>query len=261
MSYITDKTISRLFGLASGRCSICKTQVVKQEVKIGEMAHIIAKNKGGPRGDFSFDGDINAYENLILLCPNHHEEVDDNPSEWPPEKLHRIKTEHEAYCNNLFEQDSQARTMDVAGLHGLMRYLPFIYMVNLTEALPNRFDNRLYYVSETFDNFARGNPQCRPFSDAVLEAHYIKFVQAVEALIEYEEQSTINDKHVYLPGHLINADSNWSYLNRELDIAERNEASSEVQALLRALWDVYRPFVEYLRQNYREVNIASFVGW
>ena len=32
MSSITDKTISRLFGLAAGRCSMCKEPVVERDV-------------------------------------------------------------------------------------------------------------------------------------------------------------------------------------------------------------------------------------
>lgn len=44
-------TIGRLFGAAAGRCSICRAVLFEDEVKIGQMAHIIAKSKNGPRGD------------------------------------------------------------------------------------------------------------------------------------------------------------------------------------------------------------------
>lgn len=54
------------------------------------MAHIIAKSENGPRGN-NLPED-NTYDNLILLCPNHHKTVDKNPLEYPPEeKLKQIK--------------------------------------------------------------------------------------------------------------------------------------------------------------------------
>lgn len=47
MAGISERNISKLFGLAAGRCSICKIEIVQRDVKIGEMAHIIAKRRGG----------------------------------------------------------------------------------------------------------------------------------------------------------------------------------------------------------------------
>ncbi|WP_155633683.1 HNH endonuclease signature motif containing protein [Burkholderia cepacia] len=261
MSSITARTISILFGKAAGRCSICNTPVVERDVKIGEMAHIIAKKKDGARGKLPFEGDINGYENLILLCPNHHAEVDDNEAIYPPARLHQIKNEHERYVQNLFEQESKARTMDIAGLRALMMFLPFTQIFAMTNSLPNRFDHRIYYLSETFENFAKDNPQCRPFGDSDLEVHYAAFCRDVMALIRYEQYATINDKNVFLPGHLVELDVNFSYINRDLDWEERSKAHSDIQELLRDLASTYYPFIEYLRRCYPEVNLASFVGW
>lgn len=261
MKSITDKTISKLFGLAAGRCSMCKTPVVERDVKIGEMAHIIAKKKGGARGKLPVQGDINGYENLILLCPNHHGEVDGNEDAYPPEILHRLKDEHEAYVRQVFDHQSQGRVMDVNGLIALMKYLPFTQIVALTQGLPERFDQRLFYVAETFDNFANDNRQCRPFSDSNLEIHYFGFWSRVCELVDYEQHAVIEHKNVYIPGHLIDADSNISYLNRDLNVEQRRQATQEVTKLLRNLADSYNPFLAYLRTTYPEVNLASFVGW
>lgn len=261
MSSITDKTISRLFGLAAGRCSMCKEPVVERDVKIGEMAHVIARNKGGARGHLPFNGDINGYENLILLCPNDHTRVDDNPSVYPPERLHRIKDEHEAYVRRVFDHQSQGRVMDVGGLRALMQYLPFSQMVALTHGLPERFNHKLLYVAETFENFANDNPQCRPFSDANLENYYRRFSHWTCQLVDYEQHAVIGMKNVYMPGHLLDADFNTSYLNRELIPEERREAMQQVNQLLANLASSYYPFLEYLKTNYPEVNLASFVGW
>lgn len=261
MASITDRTISKLFGMAAGRCSMCKISIVERNVKIGEMAHIIAKQKGGARGDFPITGDINGYENLILLCPNHHTEVDDSEVRYPPEELHRIKDEHEAYVRQLFDHQSQRRVMDINGLRALMLYLPFTQMVALTCSLPERFNHRLFYVTEALENFAIDNPQCRPFGDANLERHYLRFYQCIGELVDYEQHAIIGGKNVYMPGHLIGADFNISYLNRELGNDERKIALQKIERLLSSLVDTYYPFVQYLKSSYPEVNLASFVGW
>ncbi|RQN37314.1 HNH endonuclease signature motif containing protein [Paraburkholderia tropica] len=261
MTSITDKTISKLFGLAAGRCSMCKIEVVQQDVKIGEMAHIIAKNKGGARGNIPIEGDINGYDNLILLCPNHHTEVDNNEDAFPPERLHRYKQEHEAYVLQVFAHQSQGRVMDVAGLKALMLYLPFSQMIILTDGLPERFDHKLFYVADTLGNFANDNPQCRPFSDANLESYYRSFSESLDKLIDYEQEAVIGDKNVYMPGHLVNADSNRSYLNRELDFDERRQAIADVKPLLENLVASYHQILAYLKSTYPEVHLASFVGW
>lgn len=45
------------------------------------------------------DEDRETYDNLILLCPNHHSEVDKNPGPWPIERLRETKAEHERWVS------------------------------------------------------------------------------------------------------------------------------------------------------------------
>lgn len=261
MATITHRTISILFGLAAGRCSICRIAVVERDVKIGEMAHIIAKSEGGARGHLSAEGGINDYENLILLCPNHHTEVDDNETLYPPERLHRIKAEHESHVQRLFSQGHQGRTMDIEGLQNFLRYFPLTQLAALTDSLPERFDHRLLYLDETFINFARDTPQCRPFSDPSLEVHYYKFWKCISDLVDYEQHATISNENVYIPGVIIGADLNYSYLNRALSVDRRAQAIQDIQNQLKRLAESYHVLLAYLRANYPEVNLASFVGW
>jgi len=45
------------------------------------------------------DAERNAVDNLLVLCPNHHREVDRlRPQDWPPERLMELKADHEAAC-------------------------------------------------------------------------------------------------------------------------------------------------------------------
>lgn len=40
-----------------------------------------------------------SYENLILLCPNHHSEVDKIPDNWPADRLIEAKSQHEKWVS------------------------------------------------------------------------------------------------------------------------------------------------------------------
>lgn len=259
MSKISSQTISMLFGNAAGRCSVCKTPLAEKDVRIGEMAHIIAKRSAGPRGEVPFEGDINGYDNLILLCPNHHSQVDKYPDDFSPDTLRKIKREHENYVRSLFNNNSQARVMDVNGLAALMLFLPFTQLHVRTASLPERCSIDLMDFLEVFEWFSLDNPQCRPFSDSDLESHFAGFLDQVAALWNYVQLGVINRKNVYLPGNVVGADFRYCYLNRELGYEENSAARATVRKLLGQLFEQYENLMGFLRRNYPEVNLASYV--
>lgn len=261
MTGITNKTISDLFGLAAGRCSICKIPVVQRDVKIGEMAHIIAKRKAGARGGLPFQGEINGYKNLILLCPNHHTEVDNNEDAYPPERLHQLKDEHEAYVRQVFAHQSQGRVMDIGGLVALMQFLPFTKIPTLIHGLPTSFNMHLFYVDEVCENFGKDFPQCRPFCDTYLESKFFNFWQHICDLNGYVHGTYYGKKKLYDSGEQTGISSNDIYLNRELSYDEREAVKKEIQRLLNNLNSSYYAFLQYVKNTYPEVNLASFVGW
>jgi HNH endonuclease len=102
---IAEKDIKLLWGRAAGHCNnpacrqkLSETSEVGESFLTGEMAHIIARNVGGPRG--SAQGGPDAYENLILLCPTCHTKVDKAPEgTYPAEHLHAWKAQHEAWVD------------------------------------------------------------------------------------------------------------------------------------------------------------------
>ena len=65
--------------------------------KIVRFAIYIQKNLTVPRGNLEcpFE-DKDGFENLILLCKNHHDEIDDRVREYPPDRVIRMKNEHES---------------------------------------------------------------------------------------------------------------------------------------------------------------------
>ena len=95
-----------LWSKAAGRCSMpdCRKKlaldasdaVPSKSVLIGENAHIVGDKKTAARGDSPLSAeDRDRYPNLILLCRNHHREVDRDPAAWPIELLHQVKADHE----------------------------------------------------------------------------------------------------------------------------------------------------------------------
>jgi hypothetical protein len=111
---ITEKTIKLLWSNAAGRCSFseCTEKLTVEQAAdsaphtLGEMAHIKGKRKDANRYDATqTDLDRDSYENLILLCPNHHTLIDkkENEEKFPVEVLLEMKICHETYISNRLE--------------------------------------------------------------------------------------------------------------------------------------------------------------
>lgn len=66
------------------------------EAVVGEECHIVSGVPGGPRHDPSFPADrVDGYDNLILLCGNHHKEIDTQVSSYPVARLREMQMRHE----------------------------------------------------------------------------------------------------------------------------------------------------------------------
>lgn len=103
---ITLQAAKMLWGRAAARCSMpnCRIDLVLDETEtdnpglVGEMAHMVAESENGPRGVSPLTTEErDRYGNLILLCRNHHREIDAQPKIWPVERLQQIKQDHEAW--------------------------------------------------------------------------------------------------------------------------------------------------------------------
>lgn len=95
----SSHTVKRLFAVSSNRCAFprCKTPLVDSGGKVtGRICHIRARSPKGPRYDPSrTDLERNAFENLLLLCPIHHDVVDADTDSYTVDRLVSMKREHE----------------------------------------------------------------------------------------------------------------------------------------------------------------------
>lgn len=76
-----EPTVKQLYALSMNRCAYpdCPTPLVSPETGtvIGEVCHIRAHNVGGPRYiESQTDQERHGFDNLILMCRNHHKEID-----------------------------------------------------------------------------------------------------------------------------------------------------------------------------------------
>src|SRR6266511_590655 len=105
---ISERDLKLLWWLAAGRCSKpgCPEECIKflragEPTILGEMAHVIARKPGGPRGKPGSGED--SYDNLILLCPSHHAEIDKAPQGvYTIDTLLEWKRAHESRVRNSF---------------------------------------------------------------------------------------------------------------------------------------------------------------
>jgi len=95
----SEKTIKKLFALSGNLCVFpgCSSPIVESAgIVAGEICHIRARSKGGPRFDDAQAAEQrDDFDNLILLCRNHHKIVDDRPEIFSAEALDDLKRTRE----------------------------------------------------------------------------------------------------------------------------------------------------------------------
>ena len=97
MSY-SDLTIKRLFVKSQNQCAMskCNSPILIGDTVVGEICHIRARRKNGPRFDPSLTlKQRNDFFNLILFCSTCHKRVDANPAVFTPDLLDELKSIHE----------------------------------------------------------------------------------------------------------------------------------------------------------------------
>jgi hypothetical protein len=100
MGRISESVTKRLYALSSNRCAFpkCPTPLVDPPSgKVtGRICHIRARSAEGPRYDPSQTAeDRDGFDNLLLLCPVHHDVIDADVVSYTTERLVQMKLEHE----------------------------------------------------------------------------------------------------------------------------------------------------------------------
>jgi hypothetical protein len=193
--------IKLLWGRAAGRCSKpgCTEDLTRLAERgadyiIGEMAHIIAHSKRGPRGDGVGGEDF--YDNLILLCPTHHREVDKSPDgEFPVEMLRGWKEQHESRVRrwgaderfNSFEEMRKVTALLLAENYVTWKELGPRSDVAARSPGSNSFDlwamrrvDKIIPNNRRIINIIRGNSHLMKKDQAVAFSEFVSHVESFE---------------------------------------------------------------------------------
>jgi hypothetical protein len=72
------------------------------------VCHIKGERLGSARFDPNqTDEERQSYDNLIVMCPTHHTVIDDDEDSYSPERLYRMKKEHEAGATSVAEDEAE----------------------------------------------------------------------------------------------------------------------------------------------------------
>lgn len=97
---ITDKTRKKLFLKSGNICAFPGCSIKMSDTS--QIAHIISSKPNGPRHIEDWNNnDFDVEDNLILLCNNHHNIVDNDVSTYSIEALQNMKKSHEVYMDSL----------------------------------------------------------------------------------------------------------------------------------------------------------------
>ena len=97
----TPATVKRLFAVSGNQCAVpnCRIPLVDPGggKVTGRICHIKGQKPGSARYDpEQTDEQRRDFGNLVLMCPVHHDVIDDDPESYTVNRLQQIKHEHEA---------------------------------------------------------------------------------------------------------------------------------------------------------------------
>jgi hypothetical protein len=94
----TPSTVKKLFGFSNNNCAspVCSSNLIEDDVVLGEICHIEAAEEKGPRFNKDSDDEFRrSFENLIVLCESCHKKIDSDVIKYPSHIIRDWKTNHE----------------------------------------------------------------------------------------------------------------------------------------------------------------------
>ncbi|MGG1594180.1 hypothetical protein [Terribacillus saccharophilus] len=103
---ISTHVLRKLFMYSGNQCAFpgCANKIINDDGNyIGQLCHIEAANKGGERFNQAMTNkERSSYDNLLLLCYEHHITTDD-VKKYPVTKMKEIKETHERKYKQLLD--------------------------------------------------------------------------------------------------------------------------------------------------------------
>jgi len=128
-------TIKRLFAVSGNRCAFptCDSPLVHDGKVTGRVCHIKAARPGGKRYDRNqTSSERHGCQNLILMCPVHHDVIDDDEVEYPVGRLIKLKADHESQRGAPLEIDDRSAQQFIVLLSTATTNVTNVYNQNVS---------------------------------------------------------------------------------------------------------------------------------
>jgi hypothetical protein len=164
VSNIPEKVKIRLWGKAAGRCEyegcnkpLWLDSVTKAEFNAAYIAHIIADQPNGPRGDSEKSDKLKRnISNMMLLCDEHHRLIDKEDIQGHPVvRLREMKRKHETRIEMLtsISEDKQSHII-LYGANIGRQNAPLSYKKASLAIIPERYPAEGYAIELSLKNSA-----------------------------------------------------------------------------------------------------------
>lgn len=189
---VSERDQKRLYGHSANWCNVCSRKKIAIE-DLGnqlEMAHIIAfaDNPLAPRYVKGKSGD-NSYDNLILVCPNHHAEIDDvsekSRAKYTIEYLKKIKKEHEDKIKAFKDKSNPVHPRDTQLITAIFDTYDIVEMSNATQGYPETIEANIFEFLDLMDILETKGKLNYPFKDDDLNFYFENIKDNLETLVKY----------------------------------------------------------------------------
>lgn len=220
---VSERDQKRLYGDSARWCNFCSRKKIALEGLSDqlEMAHIIAfaDNPSAPRYVKGKSGD-NSYENLILVCPNHHAEIDDKSeksrAKYTIEYLKIIKKEHEDKVKAFKEKSVPVHPRDTQLIKAIFNEYDIVKMSNATQGYPDSIDSYILNFLDLMDALETKGKLQYPFKDEDLNFYFENIKENLNSLQKYISiLYTLNSGENYLLRNEISSEDLSSLLGVE----------------------------------------------
>lgn len=258
----TQQTIKKLFALSASQCSFphCGKKIVNQSnAKDSNICHIQGANPNGERYNPNMtDKERANYDNLILLCQQHHDQTDD-VSYYTVEVLLDMKKSHENKIQNLLSP-SIKKLGDIETLKQFIYFMkeeniPLLNLEYMVKSLPSSINNNFLFFSSFFENFIKDNRDCYPFNDNQLNTIFNNFIDKYMTLINKIMDNSINGAFQYNNFVPLDRSSEMQMNKQYLSYENISNLNQEIELLKYDFVSAYIDFINFLRECYSEVNL------
>jgi hypothetical protein len=247
--HISDLTIKRLYALSGNRCAFpgCNVQFVssEDETNVSNICHIEAAEEGGERyNPNSNDEERRSFENLILLCPNHHA-ITNDVQRYTVEVLRRMKTEHEDKIRRLLSE-KDVLTRHPSALNRVISIIgKSVFEIDQTTE-PHHAPNIDAKIS--YNNIVRYK--------SIIQA-YSAYHSKINVIYEEIERSGSVKKQITLMNiNTLYLKERWKYQTIE---AIRNNADNIIDNVKHELWNVINNSSNGIDLDYEVIEMSVLI--